>query len=76
MHALVRFAHIAAGNTFTTAEIHPQLVEALGCPAEHYTLASLRYDFQSSAPKGSSPSFPTPAATGFSRMATQSASSS
>jgi hypothetical protein len=23
MHALVRFAHIAAGNTFTTAEIHP-----------------------------------------------------
>jgi hypothetical protein len=25
MHALVRFAHIAAGNTFTTAEIHPAL---------------------------------------------------
>jgi len=23
MHALVRFAHIAAGNTFTTAEIPP-----------------------------------------------------
>ena len=23
MHAVVRFAHIAAGNTFTTAEIHP-----------------------------------------------------
>src|SRR6516225_3647076 len=23
MHALVRFAHIAAGNTFTTAELHP-----------------------------------------------------
>src|SRR6185295_3945529 len=24
MHALVRFAHIAGGNTFTTAELHPQ----------------------------------------------------
>ena len=23
MHALVRFAHIAAGNTFTTAELYP-----------------------------------------------------
>src|ERR1700676_428321 len=44
MHALVRFAHIAAGNTFTTAEIHPAVVEALGCAPEHYTLASLRYD--------------------------------
>jgi hypothetical protein len=26
----VRFAHIAAGNTFTTAEIHPAVIEALG----------------------------------------------
>ena len=33
MHALVRFAHIAAANTFTTAEIHPLVIEALGCPA-------------------------------------------
>jgi hypothetical protein len=30
MHALVRFAHIAAGNTFTTAELHPAVLEALG----------------------------------------------
>jgi hypothetical protein len=44
MHALVRFAHIAAGNTFTTAEIHPHVVEALGCRPDDYTLASLRYD--------------------------------
>jgi hypothetical protein len=44
MHALVRFAHIAAGNTFTTAEIHPVVIEALCCAAELYTLASLRYD--------------------------------
>lgn len=31
MHALVRFAHIAAGNSFTTAQIHPAVIEALGC---------------------------------------------
>ena len=43
MHALVRFAHLAAGNTFTTAKIHPAVIEALGCAPEHYTLASLRY---------------------------------
>ena len=44
MHALVRFAYIAAGSTFTTAELHPYVIEALGCPPGHYTLASLRYD--------------------------------
>jgi hypothetical protein len=44
MHALVRFAHIAAGNTFTTAEIHPAVIDALGCPPDRYTVASLRYD--------------------------------
>jgi hypothetical protein len=30
MHAVVRFAHIAAGNTFSTTEIHPHAVDALG----------------------------------------------
>ena len=44
MHALVRFAHIAAGSTFTTAELYPYVVEALGCAAAHYSLASLPYD--------------------------------
>ena len=44
MHALVHFAHIAAANTFTTADIYPHVVEALGCPPHDYTLASLRYD--------------------------------
>src|SRR6266850_1030809 len=44
MHALVRFSHIAAGNSFTTTEIHPAVIEALGCAPEHYPLASLRYD--------------------------------
>jgi hypothetical protein len=44
MHALVRFAHIAAGGTFTPAEIHPHVIDALGSSPERYTLASLRYD--------------------------------
>ena len=52
MHALVRFANIAAGNAFTTAEIHPHVVEALGCPSQRYTLASLRYDLSKLRAKG------------------------
>src|SRR6202007_2909900 len=52
MHALVRFAHIASGHTFTTAEIHPAVIEALGCAPEHYTLASLRYDLSKIRAKG------------------------
>jgi hypothetical protein len=52
MHALVRFAHVAAGNTFTTAEIHPYVIKALGCPSDRYTLASLRYDLSKLRAKG------------------------
>jgi hypothetical protein len=52
MHPLVRFAHIAAGNTLTTAEIHPAVIEALGCDRQHYTLASLRYDLSKLHAKG------------------------
>jgi len=44
MHALVRFANVAAGSTFTTAEIHPYVVEAMGGPTSDYSLASLPYD--------------------------------
>lgn len=44
MHALVRFANVAAGSTFTTAEIYPYVVEVLGCSTSTYSLASLRYD--------------------------------
>jgi hypothetical protein len=44
MHALVRFAHVASGSTFTTAELYPEVLDALGCPASRYSLASLRYD--------------------------------
>jgi hypothetical protein len=44
MHALVRFSHIAAANTFTTAELYPSVLDALGADSDGYTLASLRYD--------------------------------
>src|SRR6266481_2752839 len=46
MHALVCFAHIAAGNTFTTAELYPYVLAALQISATQYTLASLRYDLR------------------------------
>jgi len=52
MHALVRFAHVAAVNTFTTAEIYPQVIEALGCDRSRYSLASLRYDLSKLRAKG------------------------
>ena len=44
MHALVRFAQIPAANTFSTAEVYPHVVAALGGRGEQYSLASLRYD--------------------------------
>ena len=44
MHALVRFAHIAAGSTFTTAELYPFVLAALQISSDQYSLASLRYD--------------------------------
>src|SRR5205085_1068727 len=31
MHALLRFAHVAAGNTFSTIELLGPAIEALGC---------------------------------------------
>src|SRR6266446_590281 len=52
MHALVRFAHIPAANTFSTAEIYPHVVAALGCTNEHYRLAALRYDLSKLRAKG------------------------
>jgi hypothetical protein len=41
MHALVRFAQIAAAGTFSTGEIHPHVVTALGSAAERYSVSSL-----------------------------------
>ena len=47
-----RFAHVAADNTFTTAEIYPAVIKALGCVPDSYTLASLCYDLSKLRAKG------------------------
>src|ERR1700752_1460137 len=52
MQALLRFAQIAAASTFSTAEIHPHAVAALGSPTQQYSLASLRYDLSKLRVKG------------------------
>jgi hypothetical protein len=52
MHALVLFTHVAAGNTFSTAELLGPTVDALGCSPIQYTLASLRYDLSKLRAKG------------------------
>jgi hypothetical protein len=44
MHALVRFAHIAASDTFTTRDLQPVTAAALDLPPEQYRLSSLRYE--------------------------------
>jgi DNA-binding transcriptional ArsR family regulator len=52
MHALLRFSHIAAQGTFTTAEIYADTVEALEVSPKDYSLASLRYDLSKLRAKG------------------------
>ena len=52
MHALVRFSHIAAANSFTTAELYPCVLDALSADSDRYTLASLRYDLSKLRAKG------------------------
>ena len=52
MHSLVRFSHVAAGDTFTTKEIHAQAAEALGVAPEQYSLASVRYELSKLRAKG------------------------
>jgi len=52
MHALVRFSHLAAGSTFTTAELYPQVLQALRLSAADYKLSSLRYDLWKLRAKG------------------------
>lgn len=44
MHALVRFAHIAGGDTFTIRDLHPAATAALDLSPDQYRVASLRYD--------------------------------
>jgi hypothetical protein len=52
MHALVRFANITTASTFTTQQIYPYVLEALGTSADKYSLASLRYDLSKLRVKG------------------------
>src|SRR5438105_12394012 len=52
LHALVHFTNIPAANTFSTGEIHPYVVAALGDRGEQYTLAALRYDLSKLRAKG------------------------
>src|SRR5437867_5085053 len=52
MHALVRFSHIAAQDSFSTAEVHADTAEALGRTTAQYTLGSLRYDLSKLRAKG------------------------
>ena len=52
MHALVRFCHIAAQNTFTTAEIYGDTLAALELSPTAYGLGSLRYDLSKLRAKG------------------------
>jgi hypothetical protein len=52
MHALVRFANIAAGSTFTTPELYVPALDDLGSTASRYSLASFRYDLSKRRAKG------------------------
>jgi hypothetical protein len=52
MHALVRFCHIAAQNTFTTAQIYDDTLTALELSPKEYGLGSLRYDLSKLRAKG------------------------
>jgi hypothetical protein len=52
MHALVRFAHIAAGDTFTAADLLPEVRATLGVEPDAYTPGSLRYDLSKLRAKG------------------------
>lgn len=52
MHALVRFANIAAGEGFRSTDIYTPALKALGATPSSYTLASFRYDLSKLRAKG------------------------
>jgi hypothetical protein len=52
MSSLVRFAHLAAGDTFTTAELQAATAEALGIPIEQCPLGGIRYELWKLRAKG------------------------
>jgi hypothetical protein len=52
MSSLVRFSHVAAGDTFTTAELQAAAAEALGIPIEKFPLSGVRYELWKLRAKG------------------------
>lgn len=52
MHALVRFANVAAGGKFTTANLYVPALDALGRTEAEYSRASFRYDLSKLRAKG------------------------
>jgi len=52
MSSLVRFSHVAAGDTFTTAELQAAAAEALGIPVEKFPLSGVRYELWKLRAKG------------------------
>ena len=52
MHSLVRFANIAGGGRFTTADLYAPALDALGLTEAQYSLASFRYDLSKLRAKG------------------------
>jgi hypothetical protein len=52
MSSLVRFSHVAAGDTFTTVELQAPTAEALGIPVEQCPLGGLRYELWKLRAKG------------------------
>ncbi len=74
MHALVRFANIAAGGSFTTSDLYAPALDALGLNASKYSLASLPLcSLSKLRAKGSSKRFPDHGDTGWSAKAIRSA---
>jgi hypothetical protein len=52
MHALVRFTNIAAGNTFTTSELHVPTAEARLQPVRIYSFFAPLRSLQTQSPRG------------------------
>ena len=52
MHSLVRFANVAAGGRFTTADLYHPALDALGMTESRYSWASFRYDLSKLRAKG------------------------
>jgi hypothetical protein len=73
MHSLVRFAHIAAGGRFTTADLYAPALDALGRTRQNIRWLRFAMTCPNSAPKDSSNGFHTRVGTGWPAKATRSA---